>query len=80
MTPQEFYTKEKQTQEYHLGKANSKLNISSSIRLIVFLLVVYGVYYFFDEFRIAAVIALAGIAIFLYLVSSPKVFENFGIL
>src|SRR5690606_20509110 len=69
MTPQEFYIKEKQTQEYHLTQANRKLNISSFIRLIVFLLVVYGVYYFFDEIRIAAVIALAGIAIFLYLVS-----------
>lgn len=69
MTPQEFYIKEKQTQENHLGQANRKLNISSFIRLVVFLLVVYGVYYFFDEFRIAAVIALAGIAIFLYLVS-----------
>ena len=69
MTPQEFYTQEKQNQEFHLGEANRKLNISSFIRLIVFLLAVYGVYYFFDEFRIAAVIALAGIAIFLFLVS-----------
>ena len=69
MTPQEFYTQEKQDQEFHLGQANRKLNISSFIRLIVFLLAVYGVYYFFDEFRIAAVIALAGIAIFLFLVS-----------
>src|SRR5690606_24424433 len=69
MTPQEFYLKEKEDQEYHLGRANRKLNISSFIRLVVFLLAVYGVYYFFDEFRIAAVIALAGIAIFLYLVS-----------
>ncbi len=69
MTPQEFYKEEKKNQEYHLVEANRKLNISSFIRLIVFLLVVYGVYYFFDEIRIAAVIALAGIAIFLYLVS-----------
>ncbi|CAN5279228.1 MutS family DNA mismatch repair protein [soil metagenome] len=69
MTPQEFYTKEKQVHEHSLAGANRKLNISSFIRLIVFLLVVYGVWYFFDEFRIAAVIALAGIAIFLFLVS-----------
>src|SRR5690606_5944920 len=69
MTPQEFYTEEKQNQEYHLAQANRKLNISSFIRLIVFLLAVYGVYYFIDEFRIAAVIALAGIGIFLFLVS-----------
>src|SRR5690606_6473942 len=69
MTPKEFYLKEKEDQEYHLGWANQKLNISSFIRLVVFLLSVYGVYYFFDEFRISAVIALAGIAIFLFLVS-----------
>ena len=69
MTPQEFYIEEKQNQEYHLGQANRKLNFSSLIRLIVFLLAVYGVYYCFDEFRIAAVIALAGIGIFLFLVS-----------
>lgn len=69
MTPKEFYTKEKAQQEQHLDRANRQLNISSLIRLIVFLLAAYGVYYFFFEFRIAAVIALAGIAVFLGLVS-----------
>ncbi len=69
MTPQDFYKKEKQHQEEHLKEANRKLNISSFIRLIVFLLVVYGVYHYFSEFRIAAIIALTGITVFLYLVS-----------
>src|SRR5690606_14328928 len=69
MTAFEFYTQEKQHQENLLQYANRQLNISSFIRLIVFLLVCYGVYYFFAEFRIAAVIALAGIVVFLFLVS-----------
>ncbi len=69
MTAFDFYTKEKQDQEKLLGEANRQLNISSTIRLIIFLLAAYGVYYFFSETRIAAVIAMFGIVIFLVLVS-----------
>lgn len=69
MTAQEFYIKEKEHQEQLLGSANRQLNISSLIRLIIFLLTAYGIYYFSGEFRIVVVIALVGIGIFLYLVS-----------
>ncbi len=69
MTAFEFYTKEKEHQEKLLGDANRQLNISSFIRLIVFLLTAYGIYYFIDEFRIAAVVALVGAGLFLWLVS-----------
>lgn len=69
MTAFEFYTKEKEHQEKLLGDANRQLNISSFIRLIIFLLTAFGIYYFINEFRIAAVVALLGIGIFLWLVS-----------
>lgn len=69
MTPQEFYKEEKENQNFLLQEANRRLNISSLIRLVVFLLSIYGIYYFIDEFRIVAIIALLGIASFLILVS-----------
>lgn len=69
MTAFEFYTKEKQHQEKLLGDANRQLNISSLIRLIVFLLTAFGIYYFISEFRIAAAVAFVGFGIFLWLVS-----------
>lgn len=69
MIAYDFYIKEKEHQEQLLGAANRELNISSLIRLIIFLLTAYGIYYFYSEFRIAAVIALVGIGIFLFLVS-----------
>ena len=69
MTPRQFYKEEKERQEFLLAEANRRLNISSFIRLLVFLLTAYGIYFFIDEFRWVALIALAGIAIFLGLVS-----------
>ncbi len=69
MTPHQFYKEEKERQNFLLQEANRRLNISSFIRLIVFLLSVYGIYYYISEFRVAAIIALIGIAIFLVLVS-----------
>lgn len=69
MTAYKFYTRERDLQQENLQQANRQLNISSFIRLLVFLLVAYGIYYFFAETRIAAVIAFAGMGIFLFLVS-----------
>ncbi|UJH89912.1 DNA mismatch repair protein MutS [Antarcticibacterium sp. 1MA-6-2] len=69
MTANNFYTSEKDLQEQHLQKANRQLNIASTLRLLVFLLVAYGIYYFFGETRIVALIAFVGIGIFLFLVS-----------
>lgn len=69
MTATEFYKKEKERQEDLLARANRQLNISSFIRLFIFLAAAYGIYVFFNEPRIAALIALAGIVIFLILVS-----------
>ena len=69
MTAFEFYTKEKQTQNKHLKEANLQLNISSMLRLALFLGTVFGIYYFFSEWNIAIIIGMVGFAIFLFLVS-----------
>ena len=69
MTTLEFYTQEKNKQEDLLKTANKKLNLSSLLRLAVFLITAFGIYYFFGDFKVIAFIFLVGIAIFLFLVS-----------
>lgn len=69
MTASEFYTQEKQLQQTYLDSANRQLNSSSAIRLLIFLAAVFGIYYFFDTWKIAVLIALAGLIVFLILVS-----------
>ncbi len=69
MKAAQFYTEETNLQEKHLAQANRQLNISSLLRLFVFLLAAYGIYFFFDTPRISGLIAIVGIGIFLFLVS-----------
>lgn len=69
MTTIEFYTQEKKKQEDLLRTANKKLNLSSLLRLAVFLITVFGIYYYFGNFKIISLIFLVGISIFLFLVS-----------
>ena len=67
--PLEFYTTEKKAFEQELATIKKKLATSSLLRLIVFLLIVFGIYFFFGEIKIVVTIAIIGIAIFLFLVS-----------
>ena len=69
MTAFEFYNQEKKQQEEQLKKANDQLNISSIIRLIVFLGAAFGIYYFLDTWKVAVLIALIAFILFLFLVS-----------
>ncbi|MGB8706077.1 MAG: DNA mismatch repair protein MutS [Gillisia sp.] len=69
MTAFQFYTQEKTLQEENLKKANSKLFLSSMLRLAVFLLTVVGIYFYFSEWKLAVTIAVLGFGIFLFLVS-----------
>ena len=68
-SPLQFYTKEKQTFESELSVLKRKLINLSLIRLVVFLVAVYGVYYFFDHTKIMVPILLVGIILFFFLVS-----------
>lgn len=69
MTAFEFYTQEKASQEIHLSNANRQLNLSSTLRLVLFLGTVFGIYYFYPDWKIAVLIGGLGFGIFLYLVS-----------
>jgi hypothetical protein len=69
MTVFDFYKREKYNQQQNLDKANNRLNISSLVRLLVFLATAFGIYYFFEEPKIAGLIAFIGIIVFLILVS-----------
>ncbi|WP_010230849.1 MutS-related protein [Gillisia marina] len=69
MTAFDFYTQEKATQQKHLSNANSQLNLSSMLRLVLFLGTAFGIYYFYPDWKISALIAVTGFGVFLYLVS-----------
>ncbi|MCF4100804.1 DNA mismatch repair protein MutS [Gillisia sp. M10.2A] len=69
MTAFEFYTQEKQLQEQNLKAANKQLQLSSMLRLLIFLILACGVYYFFSTWKIVLLLIFIGIAIFLFLVS-----------
>jgi len=69
MTAFDFYTQEKTTQNKHLKEANKQLNLSSMLRLILFLGTAFGIYYFYPNWKIAALIGVVGFGIFLFLVS-----------
>ena len=69
MTAFDFYTQEKATQNKRLNEANKQLNLSSMLRLILFLGTAFGIYYFYPDWKIAALIGVVGFGIFLFLVS-----------
>lgn len=67
--PLEFYTLEKQSFEKELATLKKKLTVSSTLRLLVFISSVVGIYFFFRNTEIAVSIAVLGFVAFLYLVS-----------
>jgi len=69
MTAFDFYTQEKATQEKHLSEANRQLNLSSMLRLILFLGTAFGIYYLYPDWKISVLVGVVGFGIFLYLVS-----------
>ncbi len=66
--PLEFYKSEKQFFEKELSSLKKKLATSSTIRLIVFLAISFGIYFFFKNTNIVIGIAIIGITLFLYLI------------
>lgn len=67
--PLKFYEAELLHFEAELSTIKKKLAKSGSIRLIVFLSIAFGVYFFFDNTKITVPLALVGIIVFIYLVS-----------
>ncbi len=67
--PLEFYTHSIQHFEEELRKLKKQLAASSTIRLVVFLAIGFGLYFFFGNSKAMIAISLIGFALFLYLVS-----------
>ncbi len=68
-SPSDFYTQQIEFHTEELQKIKQKLAVSSSIRLVVFLLACAGVYFFFGNVQIVIPIIILAIATFIYLVT-----------
>ncbi len=66
--PLQFYQSENQIYEKEYAILKKKLTTSSSVRLFVFFITVFGIYFFLNRSNIAVLIALIGVILFLFLV------------
>ncbi|NVK52899.1 MAG: DNA mismatch repair protein MutS [Flavobacteriaceae bacterium] len=62
--PLSFYNQEKEILEEKLSKLKKQLYTISSLRLLVFLITVFSVYFFFGEITLVAICAFVGIVLF----------------
>ncbi len=69
ITALEFYNKQRKIHRQNSEKISRKLLFSSLLRLLVFLGISFGIYYFFGNMNILVPLVIGGIAIFLFLVS-----------
>ena len=67
--PRDFYNSQIDKYQIQLKKASRKLAFSSLIRLLVFLLIAFLVYYFFGNGPAIVAVLFIGIAVFVFLVS-----------
>ena len=67
--PLEFYTTEKSNFEQKSTKLKKELALSGTIRLFVFLIIIFGLYFFFGNAPAMIIIGVLGFILFLYLVS-----------
>ncbi len=67
--PLGFYKSEKQFFESALLQVKNKLTLSSTIRLVVFFMIIFGVYFFWGNLKAMFLVVLIGVAVFLFLVS-----------
>lgn len=62
--PQEFYIQEKATYETALEKLKRQLYTISTLRLLVFLVTIFTIYFYFGNFHVVAISAFIGIVLF----------------
>ncbi|UTW62019.1 DNA mismatch repair protein MutS [bacterium SCSIO 12741] len=65
---QQFYEKRSEECKTEITQLTARIWKISGLRLLVFLLVVGGIYWVWDEWRIALAIGVGGMALFIYLV------------
>jgi len=68
-TPFDFYTAQIDTFKKQLKNSKKKLFASSMLRLALFLLACYGVYFYFGDAKMVMGVLIVGIALFLFLIS-----------
>jgi hypothetical protein len=66
--PLEFYTEQKLVFEKELADLKQQLAISSTLRIVVFIGIIYGNYFFFRNIEMMVLISIIGIALFLFLI------------
>ncbi len=69
MNPIPFYTAQLQKHQDNVKKAQNKLRMLSSLRLLVFLISVIGIYFAYPKLNICIGIAVIGISLFVLLLS-----------
>lgn len=74
--PSHFYKNQIEIHSEELHKIKQKLAVSSMIRLLVFLLACFGVYFFFGNTKIIIAVIGVAIAAFVYLVSKHSGFQS----
>ena len=74
--PLEFYTSEKLTFENKVKNLKRKLALSSTLRLIVFLTTVVGIYFYSKNTTILIPIIVVGIGVFVYLIFRHAILQD----
>lgn len=65
----EFYTDNKEKYENEYADIKRKIRISSSLRLMLFLGIVLGIYLFLENLQLSLIIGFTGLILFLFLIS-----------
>ncbi|PKP25306.1 MAG: DNA mismatch repair protein MutS [Bacteroidetes bacterium HGW-Bacteroidetes-2] len=68
-TPFDFYTEQIDILKKQLKNSKQKLFASSMLRLALFLIICYGVYFYFGDAKMVIGVLIVGIALFLFLIS-----------
>ncbi len=75
-SPLEFYTSEKITFETKVKNLKRKLALSSTLRLIVFLTIAFGIYFFLNNTTVLIPIIVVGIGVFVYLIFRHAILQD----
>ncbi len=67
--PESYYKTQLEAHNLEVARLKKQLLSISTLRLIVFLVTGFGIYFFFSQWQISVAIAVVGIGIFIYLVS-----------
>ncbi|WP_026450215.1 MutS-related protein [Aequorivita capsosiphonis] len=74
--PSDFYKQQIETHSAELKNLKHKLAFSSTLRLLVFLVACFGVYFFFGNIKVILPIIVVAIAVFIYLVTKHSELQH----